>query len=151
MQTRWFEDFAVGDRFRSQRFTVTESMIIDFAILYDPQPFHVDIEAANASMYGGLIASGYQTMALTFRLAWQTGVFQESNLGAHGLDEVRWPRPVRAGDTIRVEFEVVEVRPSRSRPDRGTVRMAYATYNQRDEVVMTLSAPQIVACRTVSV
>jgi acyl dehydratase len=141
----YFEDFKPGDRFESASLTVTEALIVEFARFYDAQVFHTDPEAARATIYGGLIASGLQTIALTFKLFLETGVVAPSSLGSPGLDEIRWKAPVRPGDTLRVVIEVLEVRPSTSKPDRGIVRMLYTTLNQRDEAVATLIGNQL--CR----
>lgn len=135
--TRWLDDFAVGDKFATGEVEVTEAMILDFARLYDPQPFHTDIAAAKESIYGGLIASGFQTLALGFRLAWDSGILAGSSMGSPGFDELRWLRPVHVGDRLRVELEVRGVTPSRSKPDRGIVRMAYRILNQANEPVLT--------------
>ena len=143
----YFDDFKVGDEFESSGITLTESLIIDFALKYDPQPIHLDATAAAAGPFGGLIASGFQTAALTFRLFWQTGLIADSSLGSPGLDELRWLKPVRPGDTLRVVVKVVEVRRSRSKPDRGVVRMAYTTLNQQGEAVMTLVGNQLLKAR----
>ena len=142
---RYFEDFKPGDRFESERLTVTERLIVDYARLYDPQPFHTDPEAARASIYGGLIASGGQTIALSFKLFLETGVLSACSLGSPGLDEVRWKAPIRPGDTLRVVAEVLETRPSASKPDRGIVRILYTTLNQRGEAVTSLIGNQL--CR----
>ena len=115
MTDLYFEDFKPGDRFVSDGVTVTEAMIVDFALTYDPQPFHIDAEAARASNFGGLIASGFQTLALGFRMLIQTGVFRKCGMGSPGLDELRWPRPVRPGDTLHSELEIIELRPSQSK------------------------------------
>jgi acyl dehydratase len=141
----YFEDFKPGDRFESASLTVTEALIVEFARFYDAQVFHTDPEAARATIYGGLIASGLQTIALTFKLFLETGVVAPSSLGSPGLDEVRWKAPVRPGDTLRVVIEVLEVLPSTSKPDRGIVRMLYTTLNQRGETVTTLIGNQL--CR----
>lgn len=143
----YLDDFAPGDRFESPGKTLTEAEIVDFAFRYDPQPIHIDVEAAKGSPYGGLIASGFHTMAVGFRMLWQTGVFSACSLGSPGLDEVRWLLPVRPGDTLRTVAEVVETRPSSSKPDRGTCRVKYTILNQRDEPVMTMTAVQIFARR----
>jgi len=143
--TLFFDDFKAGDRFESAPLTVSESMILEFARFYDHQPFHVDAEAARTSIYGGLIASGLQTIALTFKLFLETGTIAGSSLGSPGLDEIRWLAPVRPGDTLRVAAEVLEARPSTSKPDRGLVRLRYTTLNQRGEPVMTLIGNQL--CR----
>ena len=147
MKSQWFEDFEVGQRFVSQGVTFTEASIIDFASRYDPQRFHIDTEAAARTHFGGLVASGFQTLALSFRRFFDLGVVRESSIGAPGVEELRWTAPVRPGDTLYVEVEVIEVRPSSSRPDRGTVRMRYTTRNQRGETVMIMLVPQFIARR----
>jgi acyl dehydratase len=135
--TKFFDDFAVGDTFVTAEHEITEAMILAFAQDYDPQPFHTDPVAAKASIYGGLIASGFQTLALGFRLVWDTGVLVGSSMGSPGFDELRWLKPVRAGDRLRVEAEVVGVAPSRSKPDRGIVRVAYRYLDQHGDAVLT--------------
>jgi acyl dehydratase len=142
------EDFKVGDAFASPGITLTDAQIIDFALQFDPQPFHVDVTAATAGVFGGLIASGFHTAALTFRLFWQTGVLGEESLGSPGIDELRWLKPVRPGDTLRVVAKVLEVRRSTSKPDRGVVRMSYTTLNQCDEAVMSLIGNQLLKARS---
>jgi acyl dehydratase len=146
MKTCYFEDFSPGDRIESLGMTMTEGAIIDFATRYDPQPFHTDRVAAEKSIYGGLIASGIHTIAVSFSLLLQTGALA-SNLGSPGFDELRWLRPVRPGDTLRAVGEVVEVRPSASRPDRGTVRFRCTTLNQKDEPVQTVYCNQLLKRR----
>jgi acyl dehydratase len=143
----YFEDFKVGDEITSPAATVTESQIIDFALTFDPQPIHIDVTAAARGAFGGLIASGFHTLALTFRLFYQTGALADGSLGSPGLDELRWLRPVRPGDTLHVVAKVVAARRSASKPDRGIVRIAYTTLNQDDEPVMTLVGNQLVAVR----
>ena len=137
MTDRYFDDFAIGERIVTQGVTVTQSMIIDFALRYDPQPFHLDVEAARQSNYGGLIASGFHTLALGFRMVIETGVFRAASMGSPGFDELRWLKPVRPGDTLHTEIEVMEKRPSSSKPDRGILRIAYRIKNQKDEAVLT--------------
>ncbi|MGQ9369653.1 MaoC family dehydratase [Azospirillum sp. ST 5-10] len=146
MNGRHYEDFAVGDVIDTGGVTLTESQIMDFALLYDPQPFHIDTIAAAQGPFGGLVASGFQTLALTFRLFLATGTLAGTSLGGGAADELRWLRPVRPGDTLRVRVEVVAMRPSR-RGDRGIVRCAYTTSNQHGEPVLTVSIDQIVARR----
>lgn len=136
----WFEDFAVGQSFATAGCTLSEAQILDFGWAHDPQPFHVDREAAAAGPFGGLIGSGFQTLLVAFRLVYQERIINRASLGSPGLDELRWPRPVRPGDTLRVTGEVLEVRPSRSKPDRGMVTIGYAVRNQRQETVMTFRA-----------
>ena len=143
MTERYYDDFAVGDRFRSPGVTLTESQIMDFAFRYDPQPFHIDQEAAAQSHFGGLVASGFQTLALSFRMIYQANVFNACNAGSPGLDDLRWLHPVRPGDTLTVEAEIAEMRLSRSKPDRGWVKVAYRTTNQHGTAVMSFTANQI--------
>lgn len=135
---RYFDDFKPGDRFVSKGVTFTEADIIEFALRYDPQPFHIDVEAARSSPYGGLIASGFHTLAQTFRMMLQAGIISECSMGSPGMDELRWLAPVRPGDTLHMESEVVEAKPSSSKPDRGIVKMDYQAINQHGETVMTL-------------
>ena len=132
----WFEDFAPGQSFETRGATLSEAQILDFAMAWDPQPFHLDRAAAEASPYGGLIASGWQTLLVCFRLILATGLFDAASLGSPGVEALRWLKPVRPGDTLRARGEVLETRPSRSKQDRGSAIIAYETLNQRDEVVM---------------
>jgi len=143
----YFEDFQRGDRFESRRFTVSETLITEFGRAYDPQVFHTDAEAAKATVYGGLIASGLQTIALTFKLFLETGTLAASSLGSPGFDEVRWKVPVRPGDTLQVVAEVLETRPSASKADRGIVRVLYTTMNQDGQAVMTMIGNQLLRRR----
>jgi len=143
----YFEDFTPGQQFHTPGVTLTEGEIIDFALRFDPQPFHLDVEAAKQTIFGGLIASGFHTMALTFRLYAQTNALAAGSLGSPGLDEVRWLRPVRPGDTLRAVVEVVETRGSTSKPDRGIVAVKYTTRNQRGEPVLTMRANQLIRRR----
>lgn len=137
MDTRFLDDLAPGQRFTSPGLTLTEAEIIDFAWRYDPQPFHLDANAAADSPYGGLIASGFQSLAICFRLFIQSGILAESSMGSPGIDELRWLAPVRPGDTLHSEIEVLEVRPSNSKPDRGIARLKYQAVNQRGEAVLS--------------
>src|SRR5829696_7489133 len=116
--------------------TVTEAGIIDFARQWDPQPFHMDAEFAKRWAYGGLIASGLHTMAVTLRLWLDLGILRASSLGSPGIGEVQFPRPVRPGDTLRVVTDIVELRLSSSKPDRGIARIRQVTINQRGEAVL---------------
>jgi acyl dehydratase len=147
MDPRFFEDFVPGWRFQTASATISEGMIVEFARAYDPQPFHLDPETARATIYGGLIASGFQTLALGFRLVLDTGFLSAASLGSPGFDELRWLKPVRPGDTLRVEAEVIEAVPSRSKPDRGLARIAYRYINQRDEDVLTFRAMHLLRRR----
>ncbi len=132
-----FDELKVGDRFESHGYTLTEADMIDFARNYDPQPFHLDVEAAKHTNHGGLIASGFQTLAVGFRMLYQTGFITSANLGGVGCDELRWPRAVRPGDTIRTVGEILELIPSKSKPDRGVVKYRFTVLNQKEEEVLT--------------
>ena len=133
----FLDELEIGDRFESKGMTLTEADIVGFARDWDPQPFHVDAEAAAGSHFGGLIASGFHTLALAFRMFYQTGAIIDANMGGPGIDELRWVAPVRPGDTLRVMAEVKEIVPSRSKPDRGLLRLGFVARNQRGESVMT--------------
>lgn len=130
----YLDDLTAGQRFTTGGVTLTEAQIIDFALQYDPQPFHVDAPAASASPFGGLIASGFQTLSLCFRLYIQSGVFAQASLGSPGLDEVRWHLPVRPQDTLHCDIEVIEIRPSRSKTDQGLARLHLKAVNQHGNV-----------------
>jgi acyl dehydratase len=143
----YFEDFAAGQEIKTGGVTLTEAEIIDFALRFDPQPFHLDAEASKRTIFGGLIASGFHTMALTFRLYVQTNALATASLGSPGIDEVRWLRPVRPGDTISAVIQVLDTRPSTSKPDRGIVNVKYTTVNQRGEPVMTMVGKQLMRRR----
>lgn len=137
MDTCFLDDLTPGQRFKTTGLTLTEAEIIDFAWRYDPQPFHLDANAAADSPYGGLIASGFQSLAICFRLFIQSGMLAEASMGSPGIDELRWLAPVRPGDTLHSEIEVLEVRPSSSKPDRGIARLKYQAVNQRGEAVLS--------------
>jgi len=146
-RVRYFDDFKPGDRFGSAPLAVSEALIVEFGRFYDPQLFHTDPQAASETIYSGLIASGLQTIALTFKLFLETGTLAGSSLGSPGLDEIRWKVPVRPGDTLHVVAEVLEVRASSSKPDRGIVRIHYTTMNQRGEAVLTFVGNQLLRRR----
>ena len=147
MNSRYFEDYEQGEIIRAAGITLSESDIIEFAFKYDPQPFHIDKIAAEQSIYGGLIASGWHVMAVSFRMLVQAGFLGQGSMGSPGLDELRWHLPTRPGDTLHAEVEVVEKRPSSSKPDRGIVMMAYRIRNQKGELVMSLKSAQLVKKR----
>lgn len=139
----YFEEFQVGDIYKSDGVTFTESEIVRFALQYDPQPFHIDVEAAKNSQFKGLIASGFQTLALVFRMYIQEGRLKQG-MGSPGMDELRWLRPVRPGDTVHMEAEVQGKKESSSRNDRGYVDLFCRMINQRSEIVMTVRVIQII-------
>ncbi|MAS41577.1 MAG: acyl dehydratase [Rhodobacteraceae bacterium] len=132
----WFEDLVPGAEIRTEGATISEASILDFAARWDPQPFHLDVEAAKGSIFGGLIASGFQTMMTAFRLLHAEKVMNPASQGSPGMESVRWLAPVRPGDTIRMVATVLEARVSASRPQLGIVRWHYSVLNQRDEAVM---------------
>ena len=127
---RYLEDFAVGQTFGSRRIRVDKGRMKVFAAEFDPQPFHTDEETARATLFRGLAASGWHTAALTMRLLVESELMPAWGLIGAGLDELRWPRPVRAGDELHVRSEILEVRPSRSRPQQGVIKMRATTFNQ---------------------
>lgn len=143
----WLEDFAAGQRFTTAGATLSEAQILAFAWAHDPQPFHIDKLAAARSPYGGIIASGFQTLLVAFRLIYQEHIINTGSLGSGGIDELRWLQPVRPDDTIRVEGEVREVRAARSRPSQGTVVIAYTVRNQDEAAVMTFTVPHMITRR----
>ena len=136
MSERYLEDFAVGQTFGSGRLRIDKERVLAFAAEFDPQPFHLDEAAARRSIFGGLAASGWATAAVTMRLMIETELKPAGGFVGAGLDECRWPRPVRPGDELRVECEVIEVRPSKSRPEQGLIKLRTTTLNQDDEVVL---------------
>ncbi len=136
MTKRFFEDFAAGEVALSAAYTVSREEILDFARKYDPQPFHTDEAAAAASMYGGLIASGWHTCAIAMKLICDLYITDSESMGSPGVDNVRWVKPVRPGDTLRLRWTVLESKPSRSRPEMGAVQSKWEILNQQDEVVM---------------
>ncbi len=136
MRERYFEDFTVGQTFHSgPTAPLTPEQIKAFAGQFDPQPFHLDEEAAKRSIFKGLAASGWHTAALTMRLFVESDVQPVGGYVGAGGEELRWPRPTRPGDTLRVEIQVTETRASRSRPELGIVKLQITTFNQNDEVV----------------
>ena len=147
MPIRYLEDFVPGTVFEAGSVQVTEAEIVEFATRYDPQPFHVDADAAQRSIYGGLIASGWHTMALTMRLL-VDNVFQGSaSMGSPGIDELRWLLPVRPGDTLSPRVTVLETRASRSKPDRGVLRFRVEVSNQDGALALTLEGAAFVGRR----
>ncbi len=135
MNLRYLEDFTAGQRFESARRRIDTEEIKAFAAQFDPQPFHLDEAAADKSFFRGLAASGWHTAALTMRLLVDSEVQPAGGLIGAGFEALDWPRPVRPGDELRVACEVLEVRPSRSRPGQGIVRMRITTLNQNGEPV----------------
>jgi len=142
----YLDDLHVGQRFTSGTRAIDAAQIKAYAREFDPQPFHLDEETAKATLFGGLAASGWHTAGITMRLQVTSGPPIAGGLiGAGG--QIDWPRPTRPGDTLRVESEVLEVRPSQSRPDRGIVTMLSTTLNQDEEVVQTFTVSMVVPRR----
>jgi len=135
MTRQYLEDYAVGQVYRSGRLRVDKDQIIAFAAQFDPQSYHLDEAAARKSVFGGLAASGWHTAALTMRLLVESEFRPADGILGVGFDELSWPRPVRPADELHVESEVLEVRPSKSRPDRGLIRVRMTTFNQNGEPV----------------
>jgi acyl dehydratase len=135
---RFFEDYVPGERYEFGHTVVDLTELVDFAQRYDPQPFHVDPVAAAATPYGGLITSGWHTCAMMMRMMVDHYVSAVASLGSPGVDELRWVKPVRPGDVLRVHITVLDTRVSQSKPDRGLVRSAIEVLNQADETVMTM-------------
>lgn len=148
MKEHYFDDLKIGDRFKSEPLEVTEKQVIEFAHKFDPQMFHLTHKSAERTIFKGLVASGWHTAAMTMRLIVQTLNFAEGAIGL-GVDELRWPNPVRPGDTLKVETEIVDVRPSRSKPSYGIIRLRNITTNQRSEIVQTMTANAMVPRRKV--
>jgi acyl dehydratase len=146
MKEHYFDDLKVGDTFKSEPLNVTEKQLIEFAHKFDPQMFHLSRKKAERTIFKGLVASGWHTAAMTMRLFVQTLNFAEGAIGL-GVDELRWPHEVRPGDVLIVETEIVDLRPSRSRPRFGIIRLRNITTNQRGEIVQTMLASALVPKR----
>jgi len=148
MSERYFEDFVVGQVYKpSGRVRVDRDDIIAFAKKFDPQSFHLDEDAARRSIFGRLVASGWHTAALTMSLIARSEYRAAGGTVGLGFDSLRWPMPVLPGDELRIESEVLEARPSRSRPDWGVTKMRTRTLNQNDEVVQEIVANAMVPRR----
>ncbi len=148
MAERYFEDFAVGQTFTSAKpLRVDKDDIFAFAKKYDPQPFHLDEEAARQSIFQGLSASGWHTAAITMRLINDSDFKAAGGTIGLGFEGMRWPIPVRPGDELRIESEILELRPSQSRPDRGLMKVRTRTLNQNGEIVQELTANVMVPRR----
>jgi acyl dehydratase len=146
MKEVYFDDLKPGDQFESEAVAVPAKAIIEFAEKFDPQKFHLNAKSAERSIFKGLIASGWHTAAITMKLFVKTLNFAEGAIGL-GVDELRWPHAVRPGDVLQVRTEILEARPSRSKPDHGVIRLRNTTTNQRGEVVQTMTANALVPRR----
>jgi acyl dehydratase len=147
IEERYFEDYVPGAVYEFGSIIVEEQNILDFAGCYDPQPFHVDRDKAKQSPFGGIIASGWHTAALTMRLLVDHYISRVAGMGSPGSGPIRWLRPVRPGDELSIRVTVLKATRSRLKPDRGIVRSFVETMNQRGEVVMTRTAMGILRCR----
>jgi acyl dehydratase len=149
MSARYFEDLKPGDRFESEPYEVPGTAIIEFAEKFDPQKFHLSAKSAERSIFKGLIASGWHTAAITMRLFVKTLDFAEGAIGL-GVDELRWPNAVRPDDVLRVVTEIVETRPSQSKPKHGIIRLRNVTTNQNGEIVQTMFANALIPKKSTS-
>jgi len=146
-EKRYFEDYAPGLVLEYGTISISEAEIIDFATRFDPQYFHIDPEAARGGPYGGLIASGWHTAAVMMRLVADHYLPKVASLGSPGIDEIRWTRPVRPGDSLSIRISILEGKRSTSKPDRGVVRSLVEVLNQKQECVMTVRAMNMFRCR----
>ncbi len=146
-KTVYFEDFVVGQRRELGARSVTEDEIVRFARDFDPQPFHTDPEAAKASIYGGLIASGWHTCSLLMRILCDSYLLDTASMGSPGVDEIRWRKPVRPGDTLTAFSTVKEARISQSKPDRGVIVSESELLNQHGDVVLTMRGMNLIRRR----
>jgi acyl dehydratase len=147
---RYFEDYVAGSVHEFGSILVDESEIIDFARRYDPQPFHTDPAEAQKSVFGGLIASGWHTASMTMRLLVEHYISHVASLGSPGVDELRWLKPVRPGDTLSLRVTLLETLRSRTKPDQGFIRALTEVRNQDGEVVMTMKSGGFIRCRDTS-
>ena len=150
MTVRYLEDLSPGQIFNTGHKRVDKEEILAFARQFDPQPFHTDEAAARNSPFQGLAASGWHTAAMTMRLMLDGEFKPAGGILGVGFDDLSWPRPVRPGDELHAKSEVLEVRPSKSRPDRGTIKLRTTTFNQNDEPVMIFTGNLLVPRRPVS-
>ncbi len=145
---RFFEDFQPGEVLEFGDYLITEDEIVEFAKRYDPQPFHIDAQAAAASIYGGLIASGWMTGSIVMRMLVDHFISPASSLGSPGVDEIRWTKPVRPGDRLKLRVTIVDTKRSQSKPDRGVVQVQQEAINQDGETVMRIRGMGLYRCRS---
>lgn len=144
---RFFEDIKAGQAYEFGTITVSEKEIIDFARQFDPQDFHLDPMKAASSLFGGIVASGWHTTSVVMRLYVDHYLSHVANLGSPGVEDIRWPNPLRPGDTLRIRVTILEARPSRSKPDRGIVRVHVEAINQTDNLVLSMIGVSFVGRR----
>ncbi len=150
MADYYLEDFEPGRAYSSPTQTISEEEALDFARRYDPQYFHLDPVAARNSVFGGVVLGGFQTAALAWALVLRSGMFDRSAMAGIGLDDLRWHKPVRPGESLRCEFTLLDARPSRTHSDRGVARFRYEMKNQHDEIVLSLVMIQMLRRRPTS-
>jgi acyl dehydratase len=138
LKDRYFEDYREGEQFEFGNHLITEEEIIEFASRYDPQPFHIDKVAAVNTIFGGLIASGWMTASIGMRMLVDDFISVKSSMGSPGVDELRFVKPVRAGDRLRLRISIMSARKSQSKPDRGVLQFFQEIVNQNDEIVLSL-------------
>ncbi len=148
VRDRYFEDYCVGEQVEFGAYEMSEEQIVAFARAFDPQPFHVDAEAARQSVYGGLVASGWHTASAMMRMMVDHFISPKASMGSPGLDEIRWLKPVRPGDTISVRVTVLSAKRSVSKPDRGVIEQLTEVINQEGDVVMRSKGMGMYRCRT---
>ena len=145
---RYFEDYRVGEQVEFGSYRMTEEQIVAFARDFDPQPFHVDKDAARQSVYGGLVASGWHTASAMMRMMVDHFISPKTSMGSPGMDEIRWLKPVRPGDTLRVRVTVLSAKRSTTKPDRGVIDQRVEVINQHGDVVMASKGIGMYRCRT---
>ena len=148
LKPKYFDDFHVGESFETEPNFISKDEIIDFASKYDPQTFHLDEDAAKNGPFGRLTSSGFMTLGKSFTQIFDTNVFNGSSMGAWGLDELRWTKPVYPGDTLKTQVEVLEKKLSSKNPIKGTVRLKQTVYNQNEDVVMTWISNSMIKVKT---
>jgi acyl dehydratase len=148
LNSRYFEDYVEGDVHRFGSIAVEGDEVVAFAKRFDPQPFHIDPEAAKLTQFGGIIASGWHTAALAMRLFADNYLTQMASLASPGVDELRWLKPVRPGDTLSMRVTVLKAAASKSKPDRGAVTSLVEVFNQVDEAVMTFTCVNLIGRRS---
>ncbi len=149
MTGRYIDDYTVGEVILAPPVDFTEDFITDFAKTYDPQAIHIDKGYADDGPFGGLIASGFQTLAASFASFLRLGLYEDVSLGGPGMDEIRWVQPVRPGDSLTPHVTVTEARKSKSKPDRGILHLAFDVRNQAGETVLTFSSMTMIKARDV--
>ena len=148
IKPKYFDDFQIGESFETEPNFVSKDEIIDFASKYDPQTFHLDEEAAKNGPFGQLTSSGFMTLGKSFTQIFNTDVFNGSSMGAWGLDELRWTKPVYPGDTLKTKVEVLEKKLSSKNPIKGTVRLKQTVSNQNGDIVMTWISNSMIKVKT---